>query len=545
MAIDARMAAAERARRELARRHVLDFARYVAPWYRPARVHAVIAEALERVARYIETGGKEGTGRLMVFMPPRHGKTALVSQFFPAWLLGRMPDAKVILASYAADLAVANSRAVRGLLRDARYAPIFGALAAVDTPVALSDESRSAASWELASPHRGGLTAAGVGGGITGKGAHLLVIDDPFKNREEAESASRRELVWRWYTSSAYTRLEPGGAIVVVHTRWHQDDLAGRLLKRMAMDPLADRWEVISLPALPEEGLFRNDANERRAALLEGLWVDAADPLGRDKGEALWPERYSAEALRRVRATVGDYDWFALYQQQPRPLGGAFLRREWFRLVRPADAPRGVVWMRYWDLAVSEREGADYTASIAAAMGEDGTVYYRDMVRGRWSWPETRRRMLAQHEIDPPNVVWGVEDTAFQLAAFQELMREPALAGRAIWRVSVREMGGDKRTRALPLQARAAQGRVALVMGPWVEEFLAEAVAFPKGAHDDQVDAAAGALWMLSKRAMRRAQAGTVDWYGNAPMAAGRPAPVRPDDEVEEMLKRYEAEIAV
>jgi len=540
--LDPRQARGELARRQLARRHLLDFARYVAPWYRPARVHEAIAGALERVARFIETEGREGVGRLMVFMPPRHGKTALVSQFFPAWLLGRMPDAKVILASYAADLAVANSRAVRGLLSDGRYAPIFGALAAVDAPVSLSEESRSAGAWELARPHRGGLTAAGVGGGITGKGAHLLVIDDPFKNREEAESASRRELVWRWYTSSAYTRLEPGGAIVVVHTRWHQDDLAGRLLKQMALEPLADRWEVISLPALPEAGLYVGDAGQRRAALLEGLWVDAEDPLGRGEGEALWPERYGAEALRRVRATVGDYDWFALYQQQPRPLGGAFFRREWFRLARPQDAPRGVMWARYWDLAVSEREGADYTASVAAAMGEDGTVYYRDMVRGRWSWPATRQRMLAQNEIDPPEVVWGVEDTAFQLAAFQELMREPALAGRAIWRVSVREMGGDKRTRALPLQARAAQGRVALVMGPWVEAFLAEAAAFPKGAHDDQVDAAAGALWMLSRRAMRRASAGHVDWYGGGAWGGARRPEARPDDEVEEMLRRYERE---
>lgn len=242
----------ERARREKARRDFTAFSEYVAaPWYRAARHQRVVAEALTQVARYIETKGREGIGRLMVFEPPRHGKTEQCAQLFPAWVLGRMPDTRVILTAYGAGLAQKSSRAVRGYLTSQRYATVFGELSARETPIQLSDDSRAVTDWDLAEPHRGGVMAAGIGGGITGHGAHLFIIDDPFKNRDEAESEAYREKVLEWYSSSAYTRLEDGGAIIIIHTRWHPDDLAGQLLKRMASGgEYSDRWIVIDLPAL-------------------------------------------------------------------------------------------------------------------------------------------------------------------------------------------------------------------------------------------------------------------------------------------------------
>lgn len=192
-------AALERIQREKARRHLVDFSEYVsAPWYQAYDHHRLVGEALEQVARYIETKGREGIGRLMIFEPPRHGKTEQVSRQFPAWLLGRLPDTRIILTSYNGDRANANSRAARDLILDPRYAAIFGRTSGNETPVKMSEDSRSVTAWDLAYPYRGGMVAAGVGGGITGTGAHLMVVDDPLRGREEAESQAQRDRIWDW-----------------------------------------------------------------------------------------------------------------------------------------------------------------------------------------------------------------------------------------------------------------------------------------------------------------------------------------------------------
>lgn len=239
----------ELAKRELARRHLVDFSEYVSPWYHAAYNHRVIGEYLEQVEIYIRTKGKQGIGRLLIFKPPRTGKSEQATIHFPSWVLGRLPDTRVILTSYGADLAVKFSRKMRALVGSERYVNVFGERAAARNvslssgllvknsegqgdeetrgrgdggflePVEISSDSRAAEAWDLASPHRGGVTAAGVGGGITGMGAHLFVVDDPFKNREEAERDSQRELVWEWWTSTALTRLEDGGAVVGMLTR--------------------------------------------------------------------------------------------------------------------------------------------------------------------------------------------------------------------------------------------------------------------------------------------------------------------------------------
>ncbi len=498
MAISTEQARAERSRRELARRRLGDFGQYVLPWWKMAAHHALIAEHLELVETYIRTRGQTGIGRLMIEMPPRMGKTVEVSQIFPAWLLGRLPNSRVILTSYGADLAQDNSRAVRQMVTGERFAAVFGQQSAVDEPVELSEDARSKANWDLAEPHRGGVVAAGVGGGITGKGAHLLVIDDPFKNREDADSAAYRKRVMTWYTSSAYTRLEEGGAVVIIHTRWHREDLIGELLKAMATDPGADQWVVLCLPALAfeEAELAKND-DEQRQALLEGIWKDRLDALGRKPGEALWPQKYDREALERIRKNLelngGLPDWFALYQQQPRPQEGGFFDAGDFEIVD--RAPEGLRWFRYNDLAISEKKTADWNASLAAAMDKEGNVWYRDMIRVQ-GWIEFRERAKAAMLSDlERGTTWGIEDTAFQALAVQEFWRDPELANINIISITPR---GDKVERARPLQGRAKAGKVKLVRGPWIQTFILEALDFPSGQHDDQIDSASGGLQMIA-----------------------------------------------
>ncbi len=494
------MARAERAKRELARRRLAEFGNYVLPWWKAAAHHDLVAEALEQVETFIRTNGQTGIGRLIVDMPPRHGKTELAAKIFPAWLMGRQPDKRVIITAYGAELAQESSRAVRAIVDGERFGAIFGSLSAVDAPVALSEDSRSQSAWDLGEPHRGGLVAAGVGGGITGKGAHLLVIDDPFKNREDAESAAYRDKVMSWYGSTAYTRLENGGAVVIMHTRWHREDLTGQLLRAMATDMMADRWVVISLPAIALEAEEYAKSDEQvQAALLDGLYIDTnGDPLGRTAGRALWPAKYNEDVLWKIKAnldiTSGPQDWYALYQQQPRPNEGNFFGWNDFRIVE--KAPDGLRWVRYCDLALGKTSKSDWNTSGGVAMGPDGTVYVRDMLRVH-EWNEFKAQMKTRMLMpEEQGVTWGIENVAFQSLAFQELIEDRDLAF-----VDIREVApeGDKELRARPVQARAKSGKLALVRGAWNAAFISEALDFPKGRHDDQIDTVSGGMQMISK----------------------------------------------
>ena len=487
----------ELARRELARRRLLAFGEYLLPWYETAKVHKLIAGELEQVEKYIRTFGKQGLGRLIIELQPRIGKTELVSKLFPAWLLGRMPNKRVMEASYAANLAHANSRIVREYVDSVRFQSIFGTRSLNDAPVALSWDSRSAQAWNLATPHLGGVIANGVGGGFTGFGGHLLVLDDPFKNREEAESQNQRGAGWDWWNSSFYTRREPGAAIVIVMTRWHPDDIVGRLLKRMATNSQADQYKVVSVPALAfEEGQYAKDEAGQQEAMLEGRYLNLADPIGRESGEAAWPERFGREELLKTQQNMSAHEWTALYQQQPVALTGNFFGPKWDIAEK---APEGLRWVRYWDLAVSEKKTADYTASAAVAYDAEGTLYIRDMLRGRWEWPKTQGVMAEWSGREDYGTVWGIENVAFQLAAFQDLKRDKRLTGRPIKPVTPEK---DKFGRAIPLQVLQETGRVKLVRGPWIGEFIAEALAFkPDGTslHDDQIDTVTGGMQMLRK----------------------------------------------
>lgn len=425
-------------------------------WQSPPHIQKLNVKLMDLAAGRIK--------RLMVMMPPRHGKSEMCSHYFPAWFLGRFPDMRVILSSYEADFAASWGRKTRDTLEE--YGPtVFG--------VSVDPTSSAADRWDIKG-HRGGMMTAGVGGPITGKGADLLIIDDPVKNAEEAHSATMREKQWEWYQAVARTRVEPGGRILLIMTRWHQDDLAGRLMRQMEEDPRADQWEVLRLPAIAEEN----------------------DPLGRQPGQALWPERYSEADLDQIRATVGPYTWNALYQQRPVAPGGALFRRYWFDKVLDKP-PAGLKWVRFWDLATSTKQTADWTAGALVGTDRDGNLYIADMVRQRLEWPDTRRLIIATAHQDGPSVRVGVETVAFQLGAWQDLMRDPDLVGYSIEPVPVDK---DKELRARPWAARAEAGKVFLIRGPWIGEFLAEVEEFPHGKHDDQVDAVSGAVQMFATR---------------------------------------------
>ena len=294
--------------------------------------------------------------RLMIFLPPRHGKSWLVSNFFPAWYLGIFPDKRVILTAYEADFAATWGRRARDVLNE-HGKSVFG--------IEVNDKSSAANRWDIKN-HYGGMVTAGVGGPITGRGADILVIDDPVKNAEEANSQTYRNRTWDWYQSTAYTRLEPQGAVILIMTRWHEDDLAGRLIKSMNKGTL-EQWEMINLPAIAEDN----------------------DLLGRKLGEPLWPERYNLKELQRIKDTTGSYWWSSLYQQRPQPPGGGLLKRSWLEHYQSNEVPdlEHLNIYQAWDLAISTKETADYTVCTTIGVSDENKIYVLDWYRDRIDFP--------------------------------------------------------------------------------------------------------------------------------------------------------------
>jgi predicted phage terminase large subunit-like protein len=420
---------AKELKRRESQKSLLSFTEYTNPLYQPAGHHKRICEALERVER-----GE--CDRLMIFMPPRHGKSELASKRFPAWCLGRQPQRQIIAASYNSDLANDFGRHVRNIVGEPEFREVFPA-------TELAPDSHAAN--RMNTNHGGAYVAAGVGTAVTGRGAHIALIDDPFKDREEADSERRRDLVWDWYRSTLFTRLMPGGAIVLIQTRWHEDDLAGRLLESEA-----DQWEVLELPALDSDGA------------------------------ALWPEWYDETALARIKATIGPREWSALYQQRPQPDDGTFFQRDWFKEWEAKPA------LRYYgtsDYAVTDG-GGDYTVHRVWGIDAAGAIYRVDGWRGQATsdvWIEQKLNLIKQYKP----LCWFGEGGVIQKAIepmLKRRMRERQTFCRLEWMPSV----ADKPTRARSFQAMAASGRVYFEQQADLSEFL----SFPAGKHDDEVDTA-------------------------------------------------------
>ncbi len=396
--------------------------------------------------------------RLMVFMPPRHFKSETLTVRYAAWRLENDPALNIIIGSYAQKLANRFSRKVRRLL---------------ETRILLSQQRRGAEEWETEAG--GGVRAVGVGGGITGFGASLIIIDDPVKNRAQAESEVFRDRTWEWFNDDIYTRLEPAGSIVLIQTRWHDDDLAGRILKAAAAD--REKWEVVSFAALAEQGF--------------------ADPLGRSPGKALCPKRFSEKRLNEIRRQLGSYSFAALYQQRPFPLEGGLFKRKWFTRFVERE-PDGLRWVRAYDLAVSTETSADHTASFRCAFGSAGELYIAGGMRRRMEYPDQRRYVI-ERMVEEKNTAHVIENALHGKAFVQDLRREARVAGVPLRSANV---DGDKFTRSLSWANLAESGKIVIVRGPWNDDLLDEVCRFTgKGdKHDDQVDAISLAVSSLRQK---------------------------------------------
>lgn len=414
--------------------------------------------------------------RLYIGLPPRHGKSELVSRYFTAWYLGNFPDRRIILSSREAEFAAKWGRASRNVLEE--YGKdLFG--------VQVSETSAAANRWDIRG-HEGGMLTAGVGGHITGWGANLFIIDDPLKNAMEASSKVIREQVWDWYLSTAYTRLEPDASIVLVMTRWHEDDLAGRLLREVENG--GEQWESVVMPAV---------ANDN-------------DPWGRVSGAPLWPMRFPTDSLQIIRQTLGSYLWSAMYQQNPQPEGGMIYRREWFRYFRlegddyilmttegDLRVPASKCWrFQTVDPSATEKESSDYFVIATWAVTPTSDLLLLDVLRTK---AETTKHMLlmrnAQARFTPS--FQAVESASYGLNIIQSC-KSIGMPIKAL------KADTDKVSRARPMSARYEGGTVYHQMGAhWLTDYEGELLGFPNASHDDQVDTASYAALVLLENIRR------------------------------------------
>lgn len=448
---------------ELARRHLICWARLRDSAYTISAFHNHLAGYLDRVIAGDIT-------RLIIQSPPQFGKSRLVSELCSAWL-GHHPDLPIITTSYSASLAIRNSRMVRAAVRDDLFRAVFGDLRV--------DPERSASnSWGLYR-HQGGVIAAGVGGPVTGHGAGLGIVDDPVKNAAEAYSRTFRDSTWEWWESTFLTRIWEGGRVVVIATRWHPEDLIGRLLERDEAN-----WTVLNYPAINEDHLLDLPDAVRPRGIRR-------DSLGRQDGEPLATNRFSKAHLEGVREAVGSIVWTALYQQRPVPIEGGILKVDKIEIV---DAPPPLVRsVRAWDFA-STPEGAgsdpDYTAGVLIGKTAEGRFVILDVVHGRLSPSQVEAAILRTAQVDGQftPIYFEQEPGASGVSLAAHYAR--LLAGWSVW---PERATGPQLARVLPLAAQIEAGNVQMVRGPWIHAVLEEMRQYrgDGNTHDDVVVAAA------------------------------------------------------
>lgn len=435
----------------------------------------VVTPALELIDAKLVKLLDTPDGRLIITMPPQEGKSTRVAKDFPTWVLKMRPDWRIITASYGQSLANRNGRAIR---RNIQHHPELGLKIAADNG-AVHD-------WQL-DGHLGGVLSVGVGAGLTGRPAELEVIDDPIKDRKEADSQVYRDNVWDWWTDVASTRLAPGAPVVVILTRWHENDIAGRLL---AADD-GERWDVLNIPA---------QANHDPAK-------DEADPLGREPGEYMISARRNKDGVPRtdaqweaIKRAVGSRSWNALYQGAPAPAEGGIFKREWWQFY---DSP---LWLERhdgtlitadlrvevimsWDMAFKATDDSDYVCG-QVWMRRGADAFLLDQVRGRWDFVETCQQFRQLAAKWPQATLKLVEDKANGPAVIAALRR--VVAG-----IVPEEPHGSKEARASAV-APLVQGEnvwlPAPELAPWIGDFIEEHAAFPNATHDDQVDTLSQAL---------------------------------------------------
>lgn len=392
---------------------------------------------------------------MIVLMPPRHGKSEIVSLRFPCWYLGRHPEDAIVQAGYAESIALTHSRKARDIFISTEMQRIFPAVH--HRPERAGQEviiPERQAAHEWGTKQGGSYYAVGIGGGLTGRGFNLGIIDDPVKDSEEAESKTIREKVWDWYTTVYRTRAQPDAAIIIVMTRWHEEDLVGKLLRQAKEDPTADQWEVLHFKAVNE-------------------------------GEALWPEIYPLPVLQKIRSSIGGRAFESLYQGNPTVAEGQIIKREWWRYYR--ETPHFTRKLHSWDMAFKDKSQNHY--SVCTIWGEAPNGYYLlDVWQAKVEFPELKRAVIALYERDRPDLVL-VEDKASGISLIQELQRNTRIPVFPI------KVDANKVARANAVTPLIEAGKVYLPENaPWLFDYIEELSAFPNAAYDDQVDSSTQAL---------------------------------------------------
>ena len=450
--------------RELARDKFMAYAKHVYDGFIEGRHHSIIAEKLELIAQ-----GK--LKRLIVNMPPRHSKSEFASYLMPSWFLGRNPKLKIIQATMNTELAVRFGRKVRDLIADPIYSEIF-------PNTDLKQDSQAAGRWETSAG--GEYFAAGVGAAMTGRGADLLIIDDPH-SEQDALSTSAYDNAYEWYTSGPRQRLQPGGTIIIVQTRWSKKDLTGRLLGAQARDIMADQWDIVEFPAILPSG------------------------------EPLWHEFWKKEELLKVKASLSPGKWNAQWQQDPTSDDIAMVKREWWQLWEREDTPRLDYIIQSYDTAYSKKETADYSAITTWGVFEpkengEQHLILLDAKKGRWNFPELKEIAVEQNEYwEPDMMLIEAKASGSSLADELRLINLPVTT----YSPGRRKGGGgmDKTTRMHMVSPIFESGKVWYPDERFADEVIEEVASFPNGDHDDYCDSMTMAL-------MRFRQGGFISLQG-------------------------------
>jgi len=449
-----------------AAQHFGSYIRVRHPDWKIPEFHDELIDILDKFEKNELTNPQTGkvVNNLIITEPPRHGKSTYSTVEFPSYYIGRDPARYIMTASYNAELATDFGREVRNIVADPIFKRVFPA-------TTLAKDSQSAATWRTNSD--GAYFGLGLGGSTSGRPANMLIIDDPYKNRPDAESPTVRKKVWEYYLSALRSRLQPThdgqpAKTIVIHTRWHPDDLIGRIQQ---LDEYKEGdWLHVNFPAILDEKL----------------------PTER----ALWPERFSLESLKKIQR-VNPREFQALYQQKPTLEGGNIIQSDWWQFYPPDMLPESFSTLIIAaDTAFKKNQGNDFTSIIPMALSHEGDIFILDLVKGRWSYPEAKLRLIQQNNLYRGRGLRGlyIEDKASGQSLIQDLKLTSGIS------VIPYKNQDDKVARAHSVSPLVQGGRVFLPQNaPWLPAFLLQVEQFPDGAFDDDWDAAMIGLDVLSK----------------------------------------------
>ena len=486
----------ELAQRELCRRRLLPFIQRFRPKYNAGWVHADICRRLERFMRQVERGEEP---RLLLMCPPRSGKSEIGSRHFAPWMLGQHPDWEIIAASHTSSLSMSFSRYIRDLMRNPAYGAVF-------PDAVLDPSSQSTENWNLT--RGGGYLAAGVNTGITGRGAHVMLLDDLVKDIEAADSITIRDNTWEWYLSTAYTRLAPGGGVIGIMTWWSGDDWAGRIQEAMNAGD-GDKFEIVRYPAINEYGDEYVLEDDTITEIQPGRLVPTGARMTRQQGTAIHPARYTTEAMLRIKRNLiaGGQKrvWDALYQQNPVPDEGNFFNKEMFRYYGSPPARSDLYVYQAWDFAISEGKESDYTVGVCVGQDHYDNLYILDVRRFR-----SGDGGYIIDEILDFAATWNADVLGFEdgqiWKAIEFQFQKRCEERRQYPSYELLKPLTDKMVRANPLKGRMQLGKVFFDKhAPYFTDLHKEFLHFPAGKHDDQVDAVSWTIRLtLSRSAPKR-----------------------------------------